>query len=219
MSINISPTEIVRLYRVWTSIIYRCHKPENKQYKNYGERGITVCNEWHDFDKFCEDVCLGSKKGKHLDRIDNNKGYFKENCRWVSPKTNHRNKRNNKVYQTHLGEMCQAEFIEHIGYTRRQFQRAVEKYGIEKFIDLFSKNQLPAKRITSNLQDIIGTKIGNLTILELDPNSAVGARYFCLCDCEKKTRISRFKLLNGLATYCKSCSKRGDRNPNRKKKD
>src|SRR5271166_1880012 len=194
MSIKISPTEIVRLYRIWTSMLYRCHRPANSQYKNYGGRGISVCDEWQNFDKFVEDVWKGSKKECHLDRIDNDKGYFKDNCRWVSPKINHRNKRNNTYYETHLGKMCQSALIEHIGYTRKQFKRAIEKYGIPKFLEFFEKNTLPKKRIVPDLNDIIGKKFNALTILGLDENKSTGPRYFCLCDCGKRTRISRFKI-------------------------
>jgi len=214
MTTIIKPTEIVRLYRIWTSIFYRCTRPENKQYKNYGERGISLCKEWTDFDRFCEDVAQGSKVGLHLDRIDNNKGYFKENCRWTSPKINHRNKRNNAYYETHVGKICQAELIELTGYTRRQFQRSIEKHGVNRFLKMFKEGTLPKKRPIPDLVDIIGRRFGALIILDLDEDKSTGARYFCECDCGKRTRISRFKILHGIATHCRSCSKLGDKNPN-----
>jgi hypothetical protein len=213
---SILPTEIIRLYRIWTSILYRCENPQNKQYPNYGGRGITICDEWKDFNKFVEDVGKGSKPELHLDREDNDKGYFKENCRWVTPKVNHRNKRNNKTYNTHIGTICQSEFIETIGFTRKQFKRAVEKYGEEEIILMFKEDRLPQKRIVPDLLDIVGQKIGKFQVLELDSNKATGARYFCLCDCGNKTRITRFKLLKKMPKYCKSCTRRGDRNPNSK---
>lgn len=171
-----------------------------------------MCVEWHDFNKFCYDVYEGSKEGLHLDREDNNKGYFKENCRWVTPKTNHRNKRNCTYYETHLGKLCQSELIEKMNFTRRQFQRAVEKYGIDNILEMFKKNKLPKKRETPNLYDIIGVKFGKLTPVKLDENKSTGARYFCNCDCGKKTRVSRFKLVHQLAKHCRSCSKKGNKN-------
>jgi len=216
MSINMLPIEIVRLYRIWTSILYRCENPKNKQYKNYGARGITICNEWKDFNKFCLDVGQRQNDKYHLDRIDNDKGYFKENCRWASPKINHRNKRTNKYYNTHLGKMCQSELIENIGYTRKQFQRSIEKYGEKEFLIMFKENKLPTKRILANHNDIINKKFGILTILALDNDKSKGARYFCKCNCGYETRISRYKLINGISIQCKCCSKRGDRNPNSK---
>lgn len=215
MSNNLLPVEIVRLYRVWTSILYRCTRPDNKQYKNYGARGITLCKDWMDFNVFCKDVGQRPDEISHLDRIDNNKGYFKENCRWTSPKINHRNKRNNHYYQTHLGKMCQSELIEYIGYTRKQFQRAIEKYGEIKFLEMFKDLKLPKKKIISDLQDIVGTKIENQNILKLDDDKSTGVRYFCVCDCGLKTRISRFKLMHKTTSLCRSCSRLGDKNPKR----
>ncbi len=216
MSIHISPTQIVRLYRVWTSMMYRCHRPDNKQYRNYGARGIFVSKEWHDFDIFCRDMGQRPNDTCHLDRIDNNQGYFKDNCRWSTPKENHRNKRNNHYYETHLGKMCQSELIEKIGYTRKQFQRCIEKYGIDTFLKMFKNNHLPKKRIISDLLDIIGNKFGKLTVLSLDGDRKTGARYFCVCDCGNHNRVTRFKLKNGIANHCKSCGKKGDLNPKRK---
>jgi len=216
MSTDISPTEIVRLYRVWTSIMYRCHNPKNSQYRNYGDRGIHVSDEWKDFDNFAKDVGLRPNETYHLDRIDNDKGYFKENCRWTSPKNNHRNKRNNTYYQTHIGKMCQSELIEYIGYTRKQFKRAVEKYGIDEFLIMFKENKLPKKRVVEDITAIIGKKFGKLTILSLDEDKSTGARYYCECECGKTTRVARFKIVNGIVTYCKSCAKRGALNPRSK---
>lgn len=218
MSNEILPTEIVSLYRIWTSMMYRCHKPSNKQYKNYGNRGIFVCEEWHDFNVFCRDVGSRPFIGCHLDRTDNDKGYFKENCKWVTPKVNHRNKRNNKYYLTHLGKICQSQLIEMIGYTRRQFQRNIEKYGEIKFLEMFKNNELPKKRVISDFGDLIGKRIGSLTIIKLDENKLTGARYFCQCDCGNKTRISRFKLTNKRVSHCSGCSVRGSNNPNSTKK-
>jgi hypothetical protein len=214
MSNNLLPTEIVRLYRVWTSIVYRCKKVKNKQYKNYGARGIDICDEWLDFNKFCEDVGKCPVKGYHLDRTDNDKGYFKENCRWVSATTNHRNKRNNKYYETHLGKICQAELIEKINYTKKQFTRCIEKYGEEKFLEMYKNGCLPKKRIVSNLNDIIGKNIGNYYVKTLDPNKSVGARYFCICKCGKETRVSRNNLFKNKSSGCRSCTRMGDKNPN-----
>ena len=79
----------------------RCDNPKAASYKNYGDRGITVCKEWHDFYKFVEDV--SPKPEDHqLDRVDNDKGYSKENCKWATAKQNTNNRRNTK-YITYNG--------------------------------------------------------------------------------------------------------------------
>lgn len=200
------PTEIIRLHRVWTGIIYRCTRKENKQYKNYGGRGINICNEWMDFNQFCKDVYPCPTEGFHLDRTDNNKGYCKENCRWVSPKVNHRNKRTNRYYDTHMGKICQSELIEIIGYTKRQFVRAIEKYGEVEFLKLFEEDRLPKKRIVANILDFINKKFGRMTVISLDEDKSTGIRYFCKCDCGRPTRVSRHKLMNEKGTQCRYCT-------------
>lgn len=80
------------IYSTWVGMIKRCAAKKGKDYKWYGSRGITVCEEWKDFKNFYRD--MGEKPLKHyLDRIDNDKGYFKENCRWVDSVINSRNRR------------------------------------------------------------------------------------------------------------------------------
>lgn len=72
----------------YANMMARCHNPKNKRYKDYGAKGIVVCEEWRNSrKKFYEDMgpC---PDGFQIDRIDNTKGYFKENCRWVDPKQN-----------------------------------------------------------------------------------------------------------------------------------
>jgi hypothetical protein len=80
--------------RVWHGMRSRCHNPKNHAYYRYGGRGIFMCDEWrNNFDQFYED--MGPKpQGFDLDRIDNDKGYSKENCRWVPRIENCRNTRN-----------------------------------------------------------------------------------------------------------------------------
>ncbi len=86
-----------KTYRSWASMIQRCTNPKNKRYRDYGGRGITVCKRWMKFENFLAD--MGEvPEGYQIDRINNNKGYCRSNCRWVTAKTNNRNKRNNLYF-------------------------------------------------------------------------------------------------------------------------
>lgn len=87
-------------FTVWRSMVRRCVSPKHPSYKNYGGRGIAVCERWKGFEAFLED--MGERpKGKTLDRIDNDGNYCKENCRWVSMKENSNNRRNNRLLTLH----------------------------------------------------------------------------------------------------------------------
>ena len=82
------------LHAVWDSMIARCYRTSSQSYPNYGGRGVTVCDAWRTFDGFMQWDKFGDwKKGVQLDRIDNNKGYSPDNCRWVTPAQNCQNRR------------------------------------------------------------------------------------------------------------------------------
>ena len=80
-------------YKTWNGMIQRCYNKNSVNYKYYGGRGITVCNRWiNSFINFYED--MGERpEGMSLDRIDNNKVYSKNNCKWVDKVSQGRNRR------------------------------------------------------------------------------------------------------------------------------
>ena len=82
------------IYRVWTDLKNRCTSPNNKQYKDYGGRGIVVCAEWVDsFLTFYRDMGDIPFKGAQIDRRNTNGDYSKDNCRWASRSLNMANKK------------------------------------------------------------------------------------------------------------------------------
>jgi len=90
----------------------RCTNPSNQDYRNYGNRGIIVCEEWKSFEYFFKDMGEVSTAKHTLDRIDNNKGYCKLNCRWATQTQQNRNSRHNHLI-THNGKtQCLAAWAE-----------------------------------------------------------------------------------------------------------
>lgn len=93
-------------YNIWRNLKARCSNTNNPAYSRYGGRGITFCDKWTEFSGFIEDMGI-RPDGMTLDRIDNDKGYYKENCRWASYYTQRHNQRihkNCKLYY-YDGEM------------------------------------------------------------------------------------------------------------------
>lgn len=88
-----------KLYFVYNSMKDRCKNKNTKNYKNYGGRGIRVCDEWNkSYETFLKWALInGYQEGLQLDRIDNNGNYSPENCRWVSCKQNLNNTRMNNL--------------------------------------------------------------------------------------------------------------------------
>ncbi len=94
-------------YNIWGNMKQRCYNPNNPKYKDYGARGITICNEWVDnFEKFCDDmydsyldhIKIFGEAGTSIDRIDNNRLYCKDNCRWATTSEQQNNTRLNARY-------------------------------------------------------------------------------------------------------------------------
>ncbi len=123
-------------YKIWSYMKDRCLNPNNQRFVSYGGRGITVCDRWLSFENFLAD--MGERpEGMSIDRIDNNKGYSLENCRWATNKQQQRNKANNK-YITHAGETKSlADWADHYGIKyQRLNQRMFSGWDFEDAINL-----------------------------------------------------------------------------------
>ena len=85
-----------REFRSWVGMRDRCRNPLNQSYARYGGRGIDICVRWDEFLNFLADMGKCPKR-KSLDRIDNDKGYSPENCRWATSSQQARNRRTSRI--------------------------------------------------------------------------------------------------------------------------
>lgn len=98
-------------YITWSAMLQRVRYPGNKHYKDYGGRGIKVCERWLSFENFLQDMGLKPDKSYSIERNDVNGDYCPDNCRWANPSEQANNQRNNRRL-THDGvtlNMCQWE--------------------------------------------------------------------------------------------------------------
>ena len=133
-----------RLYLVWHGIKNRCENNNLDRYKDYGGRGITLCEEWKDYQNFAKWAYNNGyddnipKNSLSIDRIDNDKGYSPDNCRFVDYRTQCNNKRNNRKYS-----------IKGITHTIQEWSRI---YDIKDYIirdRIFKLGWSPEKAITT----------------------------------------------------------------------
>lgn len=120
-----------RLYSVWRGMIGRTEHESHYGYDYYGERGITMCDEWrHDFQSFHDwAVTHGYREDLTIDRIDVNGNYCPENCRWVTMKEQQRNRRNNARI-TYNGETLPlSEWCERLGIKIQTVWDRINKLG------------------------------------------------------------------------------------------
>lgn len=112
--------------RCWHNMMQRCANPKNHAFARYGGRGITVADEWRVFSNFLSDMgeC---PSGCSIDRINNQLGYCKDNCRWATEKEQQRNRRDNVRVSLNGETLCLSEWAERCGISQRTLHMRLKR--------------------------------------------------------------------------------------------
>lgn len=117
------------IYNSWASMKSRCYNKNSDVYHHYGGRGIITCDEWLTFEGFYKDMGPSHKKGLTLERIDVNKGYYPENCKWI-PLKDQINNRRNTVYVEYRGKRVRfKELVDRSGVSYDALFRRYHVFG------------------------------------------------------------------------------------------
>jgi len=117
------------MYNTWARMIQRCENPNDKPYKYYGGRGITVCEEWHNSAIFIDwALANGWQKGLTLDRIDNDGNYEPSNCHWVTRKEQARNRRSNRRITFNGKTQTLAQWAEELNIKDKILWNRINRY-------------------------------------------------------------------------------------------
>lgn len=116
-------------YTCWQNMRSRCERPANIQYKNYGARGIRVCDRWKTFDNFILDMGL-RPEGTSIDRIKVGLGYFPENCKWSTVSQQQRNRTNNRAITWNSETLLLCEWAQKLDVKINTFFMRLKAWGI-----------------------------------------------------------------------------------------
>ena len=140
-----APVRRSYLHRVWDSMKTRCTNPRSGNYKNYGGRGIKICDRWlHSFEAFAEDMGPRPSAAHSLDRIDVDGDYEPKNCRWATWKQQGRNRRTNVFVTIGNETKCLAEWAEESGIEYATVTKRIRE-GWEPALAVFTPARPMAK--------------------------------------------------------------------------
>lgn len=126
-----------RLYTIWANMNMRTSNPNNSCWKDYGGRGITICEEWKDYEAFKRWATEnGYEPNLTIDRIDNDKGYSPDNCRWITRKMQCYNRRSNHLLKYGDEEKTIQEWADQFNLKRNTLVHRLKLgWSIEKALE------------------------------------------------------------------------------------
>lgn len=193
-----------RIYQAYLNMKARCYYKKGREYNNYGGRGITVCEEWlgnHGAENFINWAYMnGYNDNLTLDRIDVNKGYSPNNCRWITNQEQQNNRRNNH-YITYKGRtQTLKQWSEEIGISSKSLEKRLRVWK-----DIDRAIETPIQKVFYN--DLRGMKFNRLTVLDFaeKPEHLKNCRqkfFLCRCDCGTLKVIRGTDIKKGTVKSC-----------------
>ena len=119
-----------RTYRSWAGMVNRCSNKTNKDYRDYGGRGISVCEQWKYFENFLLDMGEAPLLSS-IDRIDNNGNYEPKNCRWATAEDQAKNKRTSRLITFNGETLNITDWARRLAITDSSLRQRIAAHGIE----------------------------------------------------------------------------------------
>lgn len=128
------------LYKVWRGIRSRCENENNTAYHRYGGRGISTCDEWKTFENFKDwAVASGYESGLTIDRIDNDRDYSPDNCRWTDWATQGNNRSTNRIVEYHGHNHTVMEWTKILGVNYSTLWARINRNDMRDFEEYFGE--------------------------------------------------------------------------------
>lgn len=175
------------LYSTWSGMKQRCYDPKSDSYKNYGGRGIKICDEWRlNFLAFKEwSLANGARKGLTIDRIDNNGIYCPNNCRWVDLTTQANNTRQNRIIEYNGKVHTLSEWSRKVGIGADIIRGRIDRYGysIGEALGYVNHEKINHKTRKYNWKKILQYTLDGIFVKEWDGVTDIAKAYGCSKHC------------------------------------
>jgi hypothetical protein len=192
-----------RLYNIWTLMKKRCYNKNDKRYKDYGGRGIRVDDDWlHDYQKFKDwAYANGYQDNLTIERIDNNKGYSPDNCKWIPKEDQALNRRMNYFFTYRNKTQCLSQWCRELGLYEHYptIKRRIIELGMpfEEAINMPIKDTSP--------KNIAGLHFGKWTAISFSQKKRGHIYWLCKCECGRLLDVRKDHLVNGRTFSCNHC--------------
>lgn len=114
-------------YKSWSHMHQRCSNPNCVSFKDYGSRGIKVCERWDNFELFLTDMGRKPTRSHTIDRINGSLGYHPDNCRWATSVQQASNRRSNRLITFNGETACQAEWCRRRGFKSQVISNRIDR--------------------------------------------------------------------------------------------